>query len=346
MVFTGVNEDAIPKPVRNLERTPPKAKKKQEIIKNTGGMGGLMGRDDPSPTATPVRGPVKRSPARKIENKELFSDTKLVKEAYEAENINLNRIQRQDRIERSPVYSPSPNRRGINLTETKATQPLEKQHSVPMHIHPLKIANDMRERRTSPHYNEEPHYDQLSLQRQENFHQAPNTYSSSQNPSELNNFEDRVDDLISQTRNQLDDFSPKQNFGTVEKDLSSKYAMSPQQPVGVYYPDAQIEAVPMNYPGQIQPQVMPVPVSYPPQYQMAYYGPVPVGQNIVPGQGFVQPMMQPHTQQFPPYPPQIGSDNMGQYNQPPQIIPGSNMPMNSGQPMYQVFYPPQNQGSP
>jgi hypothetical protein len=39
--------------------------------------------------------------------------------------------------------------------------------------------------------------------------QEPRTYTHRQDRSELHNFEDKVDDLLSETRNYLDDFSPQ-----------------------------------------------------------------------------------------------------------------------------------------
>jgi hypothetical protein len=99
-------------------------------------------------------------------------------------------------------------------------------------------------------------------------------------------------------------------------------------------------------PGMVmQPNMAPGQVYRQHSMPMTYYAPMPMGQGMVPPQGYVQPQqMYP----APAYPQDMMANNMSpqpyQQHQ-PQMMPANMMPTN-GQPMYQVYYPQQNTGVP
>jgi len=355
MVFVGVNEDENPRPQRTLQRTPPKAQKKPLPDNSAAKIGGGMVIRDKSPPATkPLSGPVKRSPPRKAETREVFSESKPTKEISPPDRIDLNKIERKDKLQRSPA----PSSRKATLVEESPSNLHEKQHSVPVTLHPMKLANNMRERGASPNYPKESAYEHLSPERRNYYQNSPKTYTYAQDPSELNNFEDRVDDLLSETRNKLDDFSPKTEFAALNQDYHNQFSSSP--PLNMFYPEGNNDGNSVNYGNQMpQPQMMPMQGTYQgaPYQQVPYYQPMPVNQNMMPGQGYVQPMMapqmqpqvmpqmQPQTmpqmQQYPSYPQQMVPEGMSQYGH-PQAIPQNTM--GGGQPMYQGFYPQAHPG--
>lgn len=370
MVFAGVKEDENAKQMRGIQRTPPKARQPTPP-KGSGAMGGgMVSRDDQPSKSKVAKGPVQRSPPRKIEENNLKVPSQT---AYDYKNVNTANIERKDKITRSPVSS----KRNQIIADDTPPKISEKQMSVPIESIPVRLANDFRH---SPDYGSDaPNYEQFTPQKQSFYPSSPKTFQHTQDPSELYNFEDRVDDLLSETRNKLDDFTPKvgysaMNSGLMDNDDFGNNMFFHKEP----HKNSQMSP-PLNY-AQMAPQMMQAPMYGQAPYNMGtYYAPVPMNQNMMPGQqmmqqpgmygpaqnygpGMNQEYMNQHMYQqqpqammqqpgmyapVPSYGPPMSPDNMSPQMYHPQphamVQPSMGMP---GQPMYQVFYPPANQGSP
>lgn len=366
MVFAGVKEDENAKLKRGIQRTPPKPRQPTPP-KDSGIMGGgMVSRDDQSSKAKVAKGPVQRSPPRKIEENNLKVPNQT---AYDYKNISTANIERKDKITRSPVSSK---RNQIIAKET----PLkidEKQMSVPLEPVPVRLVNEFR---NSPDYGSDtPSYEQFTPQKQLFYPSSPKTFQHTQDTSELYNFEDRVDDLLSETRNKLDDFTPKIDYSDLmgNEDFANK----------MFFPKESNKnsqmSPPLNY-SHMTPQMMQAPMYGQAPYNMAtYYAPMPMNQNMMPGQQMMQqPGMYAPVQNYGPamnqeymgpqmyhpqpqqmmqqpgmyapatnYGPVMSPENTNPHMYHPQphamVQPSMGMP---GQPMYQVFYPSSNQGSP
>ena len=127
----------------------------------------------------------------------------------------------------------------------------------------------------------------------------------------------------------------------MDNEMPKGYSYYPQNPMPYYgQPESQFE---QNNPGMMpgmvmQPNMVPGPMYNQNSVQMPYYGGMPMNQNMPPNQAMMQPGMVPGPgfQQMPQDMP------MGQPGYYPQMMPNNNMQM-SGQPMYQMYYPHQNQ---
>ncbi|CAI2383787.1 unnamed protein product [Moneuplotes crassus] len=357
MIFSGVNEDDCPKPKRNLQRTPPKPQKKKEAVTPMIPMGGMVSRDDPTPATKPLSGPVQRSPVRKVEPKEVMSETKPTISSTPHEKLEIKQSERKDFNQASPIPHSSPE----IMKEGSPILP-DKQFSAPMdepqprlsghmrepvemeHIHSMRDMRDINSFRKSPDSLNGSYYEKVSPPKPNMYHQSPKTFTYHQEPMELNNFEDRLDDLLLQTRSKLDDFSPKTDIDAAPYDYKQKFNMpTPSQP-GMHYQDGSNEAPMMGYGGQMQPQMMQIPATYHAPMQMPYYNNMQMN-HTGSSSGYSQPMMQPHPQyqmqpqmhQMPQHPAHIPSEGMSQY--PPQMAPRGGMPMGSSQQVYPVYYP-------
>lgn len=156
-----------------------------------------MSRDEPSGASKPLRGPVKRSPPRKQENN--FINSSGQKEDHNDSNSfdynnmhpNPSTIERKEKVQRSPVASGKP--LGANY-EMSPSVKHEKVLQIPIvKNNPIKAANEFRH---SPDPYQNDMYDQFSPHKQNYSHFSPKTFTHVQEPTELNNFEDRVDDLL------------------------------------------------------------------------------------------------------------------------------------------------------
>ena len=182
--------------MRKLERTPPRPQKQSPVKDNNfgAGGGGMVSRDEPVVAVKPTSGPVRRSPPRIVENTvSQNSAQKPVQDTpYAPDNFHSNShkkpIEKKEKLRRSPVDP----HRGPALIEAPPPRISEKQHSIPLNVHPVSLGKDFR---NSPNITEE--YEQLSPQKQHPYyHQTPKTFQHTHDTSELNTFEDRVDDLL------------------------------------------------------------------------------------------------------------------------------------------------------
>jgi hypothetical protein len=184
------------KPMRKLERTPPRPQKQSPVKENNFGAdeGAMVSRDEPVVTVKPTRGPVRRSPPRIVENtvsqnsaQKPVQDTPYIQDNFHS-NSHKKPIEKKEKLRRSPVDP----HRGPALIEAPPPRISEKQHSIPLNVHPVSLGKDFR---NSPNITEE--YEQLSPQKQHPYyHQTPKTFQHTHDTSELNTFEDRVDDLL------------------------------------------------------------------------------------------------------------------------------------------------------
>jgi hypothetical protein len=378
MVFDGVIEDENAKLKKGIQRTPPKPRQPSPP-RDLGIIGGgMVSRDDLPANGKAIKGPVQRSPPRKVDSNGLKANNQM---AYNYSNINTEVIERKDKITRSPVTSNRSSKLAFNDNDTPP-RINEKQMSVPLEMNPVRFVNEYR---NSPDYGSDPaNFEQYSPQNQNFYPRSPKTFQHSQDTTELHSFEDRVDDLLSETRNRLDEHTPKPDYTANNQEFNRQNGFYPQNIKSENIsPEFMNESSSMNYNQMPSPQMMQAPMYGQAPYTMAaYYGPVPMNQNMGPSQ---QPMMQQPNMYspVPNYGQVMNPEFMGQQQvyqgQPQQMMHQPNMyspaqnygqvmspdhlnqqhyqgqsqpmmqnaPMGMhGQPMYQVYYPPVNQGSP
>ena len=349
MTFCGTKDDEIPRPKRNLQRTPPRAKQPSPPridAEFVGGGGGLVSRDEPSTTTTKTKatkGPVQRSPPRKSPNPS--SEKKKPDERnydyLDSLKVDTN-IERKDKLKRSPV-DPNRNNDIFESPPAPINMTSEKHESIPLNLNPLKAGNE---------YIAQPDFYDPSLVGEmsptKSIYKSPQTQRVQYATSELNNFEDRVDGLLSETRSILDDYTPKTDTAqAVPNGLTFQKAMSynAQDTMSNFSQNEPVvDTANQNMmPGMVMPQnVAPGQVYRQNSYPMTYYAPVPMQQNVMPAQGYIQP--QPMYAAAPAYPQDMNPSGMSPGPYQPQMVPANMMPAN-GQPMYQVFYPQQNAGA-
>lgn len=181
--------------MRKLERTPPRPQKQSPEKDNNFGMGGgMVSRDEPVIAVKPTNRPVQRSPPRIVENtvSQNSAHKNSQESSYTQENFQSNSykktIEKKEKLRRSPVDP----HRGPALIEAPPPRISEKQHSIPLNVHPVSLGKEFR---NSPNIMEE--YELLSPPKQQPYyHHTPKTFQHTHDTSELNTFEDRVDDLL------------------------------------------------------------------------------------------------------------------------------------------------------
>lgn len=291
----------------------------------------------------PVRGPVQRTPPRKQEDEPLNNsavkdDQKNTSGVYDYNsNTKSNVIERSEKIRRSPV---NPKR---NFTSLEVPPPniSDRQFSSPISDNQMMSLNEPNNYQD---YTDDDVYEGYSPAQRDFSSRSPKTFQHKNDTSELINFADRVDDLLCDTRNRLDDIIPQQDYvGGVQNERGSKFG---------FYQMAQANAQNKKDPqhDSLYPQVNPMsnlmmspnmmqPMYNQPPHPMAYYGPMPMNQNMMPMQGNMQPgMYPPHS-----YNQNMNQENMGQMSYPPQMMsqpqmqPGQ-MPMGNQQ-YYPMYYP-------
>jgi hypothetical protein len=328
------------KPKRALQRTPPKAKNYSPIKDAKSGTGGVVSRDHhESGSKTHGAGPVQRTPPRKHNEKlnrsALKDDPRNNSGIYDYSNVDKNTItiQRKDKIQRSPV-DPM---RNIQQLEVPPPKISEKQFSSPINLNEMNRGMDYS---GSPDFAEGNLYEQFSPIKHNFYPRSPQTFQNTRDTSELNNFEDRVDDLLCETRNKLDVFTPKSDYAAQKDSFPGQVGyynmpqpqMYPQNegPSDKYHND-QMPGI--MIPQNIMPQTMMPQMYNQGPVPMPYYGPMPMNQNMM----GLQPMM---------YPPQgysghMSPDNVAQMGYSPQMMPQSQIPMGA-QPFYPMYYPQPN----
>lgn len=326
MTFWGTKDDDTLKPKRNLQRTPPRANKASPAKDDIPVMGGgMISRDDEEPRPK-VQSKIKRSPPRKYENKVADNTAKKANRNYDyLDDIKIEsaKIERKDKISRSPVDSM----RNIDFLESpvKLSRVSEKHESAPLNINPFKAGNEF----VQPQY----YYDDNMYQDnspQKPFYGSPKTHKVGHGHEELTSFEDRVDGLLCETRNILDDFTPKTEGATAKHDLNFHKAVSytGQEGIPQYFGgDMQMSATNPGVMAGMMPNMIPQPVYRQNSYPATYYAPIPMNQ------GIMQP--QPY---YAPYPQEMmGGAMQSPYPGQSQMIP-TNMVNSNGQPIYQVIY--------
>jgi len=196
MTFCGAGQDEIPKPKRNLQRTPPKANKISPVKDDLPifGGGGMVSRDDDYPqNSKQNNAPVQKSPPRKVENNYLERNKKKnYNPNYDyLDDIKIDNkaIERKEKIRRSPVDQ---NRNTDYIEQLpQNNRALDKNLTIPLNINPLKAGNEFIQ---ATEYYEENMYDALSPQK--HYVGSPQTQKAHLQPTELLCFEDRVDDLL------------------------------------------------------------------------------------------------------------------------------------------------------
>ena len=342
MTFCEMKGDEIPRPKRALQRTPPKPKQPSPPISDGafGDGSGHVSRDDPVPSIRSNKGPVQRSPIRKVEDN--YTEKKKIVDTRNYDYLDdikiESNIERKEKLRRSPVDTM----RNPDFSESSPNSKRSsmRQNCEPLTINPLKTGNEFRQ---ANEFYENNIYPDISPQK--HYFGSPQTQKVHYDTSELTNFEDRVDDLLCETRNILDDYTPKTDQAQPSHDLNfQKQSLSyaPMDAMSSYSQNdfSMDQGIQPPMAGMIMHPGMPQSQVYRQQpYQMAYYAPMPMTQGMVPPQGYIQPqamyatptysqeMLAPNTMASAPQP---------QYQ--PQMVPASMLPTNS-QPMYQVFYP-------
>ena len=225
MVFWWVAEDEIPKPRRNLMRTPPRPNNPAQSnnADSIGWGGGIMMRDDYVANPRVTRGPVKRSPPRLDEKRHESSEEDNIKTGIVSQASNEN-----------------------SNFETQSTPPKlipERQISSPSTINPLK---NLTENRQSPDYIEPRLYDEFI--NKNTYPSSPKTQINSYDPSKITTFGSRIDELLAETKNKIDEITPKTEYGGahVEGDFSKGYNynyMTPAQMSSYPHPDTVVSKV-------------------------------------------------------------------------------------------------------
>lgn len=298
-------------------RTPPRNNNNSQAS----GGGGIMMRDDYVPNPRVTSGPVKRSPPR--------ADDK-TPEDYHEEDAKVGIV-------------PQPSNENSNF-EAQSPPPKvlpERQMSTPSSANPISNLVDSRQ---SPDYVESRLYEDFMPKK--NYPSSPKSQMNSYDPSKITTFGSRIDELLAETKNKIDEITPKSEYigPHGENDFSKGYNyMMPAQMNS--YPHSENMNESINTAGMMPGMtMMPTYVYNQGPYIMAYYpsqgmlpaqmiptqGMMPQGmmpQGIMPQSMMPQAMMQPGMYQMSGYSGQMMSDG------------------GMGQPMYQVYYQQPNQSN-
>lgn len=286
-------------------RTPPRPNNNSQASNSDaiGGAGGIMMRDDYVANPRVTSGPVKRSPPR-VEDK--------TSELSQDENINTGIV-------------PQPSSENLNF-ESQLTPPKllpERQISTPSNTNPLKSVVESRQ---SPDYIESHMYDEYMNKK--NYPSSPKTQMNSYDPSKISTFGSRIDELLAETKNKIDEITPKSEYigSHADSEFSKGYNyMMPTQMSS--YPHSENINESINTGMMPGMTMMPTYVYNQGPYIMAYYPSMPMNHNMIPAQ------MIPTQGMMPPQ----GMMQPGMY--PMSGYPGQMMPdVGMGQPMYQMYY--------